>query len=97
MLADLLAEIEAQGWSDDGSGPDPVVSLELFFEGNDDLASIGCNLIDHPGPADFYATLRAIRAPHRRAGWFARGPAVVGLTYRTSNSPYGLRPAAGAE
>jgi hypothetical protein len=61
VLADLLADIEAQGYSPDGTGPDVVVSLELFFEGNDDLGSIGCNLIDHPGPADFYATLRAVR------------------------------------
>ena len=27
----------------------PVVSIEEFFEGNDDLGSIGCNLYEHPG------------------------------------------------
>ena len=26
-----------------------VVPIERFFEGNDDLGSIGCNLIPHPG------------------------------------------------
>ena len=31
------------------------------FEGNDDLGSIGCNLLDHPGPAHFYEVLRSIR------------------------------------
>jgi len=55
VLSDLLAEIERQG------GDEPIVSLELFFDGNDDEASIGPNLIDHPGVASFYATLRAIR------------------------------------
>lgn len=40
----------------------PLVSLEDFFEGNDDLGSIGCNLIDHPGVEFFYDQLKAIRA-----------------------------------
>jgi hypothetical protein len=55
VLNDLLAEIELQ------DRQEPLVGLELFFEGNDDLASIGPNLIDHPGVAYFYATLRAVR------------------------------------
>ena len=29
--------------------PDQLVSIERFFDGNDDLGSIGCNLIEHPG------------------------------------------------
>jgi hypothetical protein len=61
MLADLLAEIERQGGYTNGVGPEPVVSLELFFDGNDDPGSIGCNLPDHPGLADFYSVLRSIR------------------------------------
>jgi hypothetical protein len=28
---------------------DVVISVEHFFDGNDDLASIGCNLTEHPG------------------------------------------------
>ena len=40
----------------------PVVSLEDFFEGNDDLGSIGCNLMDHPGVNVFYETFLKIRA-----------------------------------
>jgi len=42
MLSDLLAEIDRRGGYETGVGPEPVVSLELFFEGNDDLGSIGC-------------------------------------------------------
>jgi hypothetical protein len=53
-LTDLLAEIERQG---DGA----AVSLELFFDGNDDLGSIGCNLIEHPGIGTFARVLRAVR------------------------------------
>lgn len=43
--------------------PLPVVSLEEFFDGNDDYGSIGCNLLEneHPGPDGFYAVLKAIR------------------------------------
>jgi hypothetical protein len=41
--------------------PLPVVSLEQFFEGNDDLGSIGCNLTKHPGVEFFFNTLRTIR------------------------------------
>ncbi|HYC44603.1 MAG TPA: hypothetical protein VED01_03865 [Burkholderiales bacterium] len=30
--------------------PEPqVVPIEVFFDGNDDVGSIGCNLIEHPG------------------------------------------------
>ncbi len=39
----------------------PVVSLEDFFTGNNDLGSIGCNLDKHPGLLKFYGILRAIR------------------------------------
>ena len=30
-----------------------IVSVERFFDGNDDLGSIGCNLMDHPGVEAF--------------------------------------------
>ena len=61
MLPDLLAEIQRQGDYEPGAGPEPVVSLELFFEGNEDPASIGCNLSDHPGAQRFFAVLRQLR------------------------------------
>lgn len=56
----LIAKIRAQppaGYDK----PFPVVSLEDFFTGNDDLGSIGCNLDKHPGLPKFYSVLRAIR------------------------------------
>ena len=40
----------------------PVVSLEDFFTGNEDVGSIGCNLSPVLGPRTFHETLRAIRA-----------------------------------
>jgi len=42
--------------------PRPIVSLEDFFEGNKDLGSIGCNLIDYPEIPKFYEVLKSIRA-----------------------------------
>jgi hypothetical protein len=57
-LADLLAEIDRQG----GVGRTrPAVPLELYFEGNHDEASMGCNLGNHPGIATFYEVLAGIR------------------------------------
>ena len=41
---------------------DVVVSLEDFFEGNQDDGSIGCNLIPYPGLERFYEVLKAIRS-----------------------------------
>jgi hypothetical protein len=61
MLDQLLAEIDRQGGYADGGGAEPVVGLELFFDGNDDLGSIGCNLAAHPGTDRFFAVLRDIR------------------------------------
>jgi hypothetical protein len=40
----------------------PVVPLEAFFDDNDDLGSIGCNLPEHPGVHRFHEILAAIRA-----------------------------------
>jgi hypothetical protein len=31
------------------SAPEPLVPVDRFFDGNDDLGSIGCNLSEHPG------------------------------------------------
>ena len=38
--------------------PEPqVVPIGRFFDGNDDLGSIGCNLMDHPGVERFREVL----------------------------------------
>ena len=38
LKAELAAQSEPQ-----------IVSIERFFDGNDDLSSIGCNRMEHPG------------------------------------------------
>jgi hypothetical protein len=41
--------------------PEPrIIKIEAFFEGNDDIASIGCNLIEHPGIERFRNTFARI-------------------------------------
>ncbi len=57
-LPELLHQIELLG----GKAARPVVSLELFFDGNEDVGSIGCNLSPHPGIPTFERVLRSIRA-----------------------------------
>ena len=43
------------------SQPEPeVVSIDQFFDGNDDIVSIGCNLIEHPGIEAFQSTFEAL-------------------------------------
>ena len=55
-LRALLERIEQLG----GDDAAPVVSLDAFFEGNDDEASIGPNLDPHPGIDTFSRILREI-------------------------------------
>jgi hypothetical protein len=41
--------------------PEPqIVSISTFFDGNDDMGSIGCNLLEHPGLGVFHATLAGL-------------------------------------
>lgn len=39
------------------------MSIDRFFDGNDDIGSIGCNLADHPGVDAFRAYLPASALP----------------------------------
>ena len=57
-LVRLRERIEQLG----GQEAYPVVALELFFEGNDDPASIGPNLDPPPSVQTFYRVLKEIRA-----------------------------------
>ena len=41
----LIMKIKQQGDPNDPKEPDPIVSLEDFFEGNRDIGSIGCNIL----------------------------------------------------
>lgn len=54
----LLSRI---GDVNDPSRPRPLVTLEEFFEGNNDPASIGYNLPDPPEPREFYELLLQLR------------------------------------
>jgi hypothetical protein len=48
--------------------PTPLVPLELYFEGNDDEGSLGCNLAKHPGISAFYETLLKLRKADQVSG-----------------------------
>jgi hypothetical protein len=37
-----------------------LVAIETFFDGNDDLGSIGCNLVPHPGVEVFRSTFERL-------------------------------------
>lgn len=59
MKEDVLKKIYEQ---EDNLGESlPIVSLEDFFEENDDIGSIGCNILEHPGVEKFYSILKEIR------------------------------------
>jgi hypothetical protein len=57
----LVEKIKSTSWKP-SRNPGPTVTLEEFFEGNDDSGSIGCNLVPTPSPADFYRILSEIRS-----------------------------------
>lgn len=57
----LINKLIEQGLPSYSGEPFPIASIEDFFEGNDDISSIGCNLINHPGIEFFYKKLLEIR------------------------------------
>jgi hypothetical protein len=61
-LERILKRVSCLGDLDDPATPRPLLTLEEFFEGNDVLGSIGCNLIPTPTPAEFYEVLKGMRA-----------------------------------
>lgn len=66
----LVALLEPYLDDQDCYNPTPLLPLELFFDGNDDLGSFGCNLPEHPGTDAFYSTLLELRAdPAATAVW----------------------------
>lgn len=61
-LERITERVTRLGDPDDPATPRPLLTLSEFFEGNDVVGSIGCNLIPTPTPAEFYAALSAIAA-----------------------------------
>ncbi len=55
----LIDTAKARGYVDMGS-PRVLVTRQEFFDDNDDLGSIGCNLIEHPGVPAFEGAFRQI-------------------------------------
>lgn len=53
----LIRLIRSQPEHEDGRA---LVTVSEFFDGNDDLGSIGCNLADHPGVEHFQSVLSEI-------------------------------------
>jgi hypothetical protein len=57
----LRDRITGNGPINDLSTPRHLLTLEEFFEGNDDYGSIGCNLPDSVYPSEFYEVFKRIR------------------------------------
>ncbi len=60
-LRRLLQRAGQLGDLQDQDAPRPLVTLEEFFEGNHDFASIGFNLDPPPSPQAIYRLFRSIR------------------------------------
>lgn len=55
----ILKQLKADGFPN----KEVAVSLESFFEGNNDFSSIGVNVYPHqPSPQDFYKVLKTIKS-----------------------------------
>jgi hypothetical protein len=61
-LKRLVARINKNGDINDPAVPNPLVTLEEFFEGNNDYGSIGYNFTASPSPAEFYSFFKQIRS-----------------------------------
>ncbi len=62
-LERLQERIARAGDLADLATPRPLVSLEEFFEGNDDHGSIGYNFYpDQPAPSEFFEVFKRIRS-----------------------------------
>jgi hypothetical protein len=61
-LERITERVNRLGDPNDPSTPRALVTLSEFFEGNDCVGSIGCNLTPTPTPSEFYALLSAIAA-----------------------------------
>ena len=60
-LSKITKRVNLHGDPDAVETPRPLLTLEEFFEGNDVVGSIGCNLETTPDPSEFYKLLNQIR------------------------------------
>lgn len=61
-LARITARVTINGNPENRKVPVPLLTLEEFFEGNDETGSIGCNLPACPEPKELYTLLASIRS-----------------------------------
>ena len=61
-LERITERVSRHGNVNDPATPRPMLTLAEFFEGNETIGSIGCNLIPTPPPAEFYTLLKGIAA-----------------------------------
>lgn len=61
-LQRVTERLMRNGDPEERSVPTPLLTLEEFFDGNDAVGSIGCNLPTVPEPRELYGLLAEIRA-----------------------------------
>jgi hypothetical protein len=61
-LERVTERVMRQGNPESRSVATPLLTLEEFFDGNDSVGSIGCNLRGDPKPQEFYRLLKEIRS-----------------------------------
>src|SRR5262245_66661078 len=61
-LERVTSRANRNGDPNDPATPRPLLTLAEFFDGNDVVGSIGCNLSPTPTPSEFRAILAAIAA-----------------------------------
>lgn len=61
-LERITERVNRLGHPDERDTPRPLLSVDEFFDGNDEVGSIGCNLVDPPSPEVFHKLFRDIAA-----------------------------------
>ena len=59
-LERITERVNRNGDVNEPTTPQPLLTLEEFFDGNDVAGSIGCNLSPMPEPAEMYAVFQRI-------------------------------------
>jgi hypothetical protein len=61
-LERVTKRVTRNGHPDTRGTPIPLLTIDEFFEGNDCIGSIGCNLDGQPSPDRFYSLFKTIAA-----------------------------------